>query len=57
MPIEIGSLVVHGSFGTSPQPRETAPGPTQDQLHEWRALILEEVEELVAERLRRMEER
>ncbi len=57
MTIEIGSLVVRGTFG---RPQDARPGSTEateEQLRLWRREILDEVREMMAEAERLARER
>lgn len=52
MPVEIGSLVVRGTFGMTPQ-ETRSDDDLRDDLRRLRGEILEEVREMIAEAERR----
>lgn len=54
MAIEIGSLVVRGSFG---QPSRKADGPTEDQMRAMMERLRREMTETIARQIRASEQR
>ncbi|MCB1313203.1 MAG: hypothetical protein KDK29_15610 [Sedimentitalea sp.] len=57
MTIEIGSLVVRGTFGRPQDARAGSAEASEERLRQWRREILDEVREMMAEAERLARER
>ncbi len=57
MAVEIGTLVVKGTFGSAPADRDAAPSVTRQELELWRRDLLSEMRDMLEDAQRRAGER